>query len=129
MSNPHPGSSSTPRATEHRRTPRINVRHRLSGYLVSLDKPVIVRDISLGGFSVESDQPLPPGLHIVRLEEDDRWSVTVTASSRHDRAQNGDDGAVHHVMGFQYEDQTPDTQQTLRVLFERLAADQPIDGK
>jgi hypothetical protein len=30
-------------------------------------------------------------------------------------------------MGFEYEDQSPDTQQTLRVLYERLAADRPAD--
>jgi hypothetical protein len=28
-------------------------------------------------------------------------------------------------MGFEYADQTPDTQQTIRVLYERLAADEP----
>jgi hypothetical protein len=28
-------------------------------------------------------------------------------------------------MGFEYADQSPDTQQTLRVLYERLAADEP----
>jgi hypothetical protein len=30
-------------------------------------------------------------------------------------------------MGFEYEDQNADTQQTLRVLYERLAADRPAD--
>ena len=89
--------------------------------------PVVVRDISLGGFSVESDQALPTGVHIVRLQEDDRWSVTVTAASRHRRSTRNADGSMRHVMGFEYEDQSPDTQQTLRVLYERLAADQPAD--
>jgi hypothetical protein len=109
-----------------RRTPRINVRQRLIGHLVSLDRPVMVRDISLGGFSIESDEPLPAGVHIVRLQEGERWSVTVTAASRHQRLMRGSEGATRHVMGFEYEDQTPDTQHTLRVLFERLAADTPL---
>jgi hypothetical protein len=95
------------------------------GTLVSLGMPVIVRDISLGGFSVESADPLPGGLHIVRLQADERWSVTVTAASRHQRSTRSPDGSVRHVMGFEYEDQNADTQQTLRVLFERLAADLP----
>jgi hypothetical protein len=106
-----------------RRTPRIDVRHRLRGTLVSLNRPVVVRDISLGGFSVETEDELPDGLHIVRLQEGDRWSVTVTAASRHRRATKSATGTPCHITGFQYEDQSPDTQQTLRVLFERLAAE------
>jgi len=112
---------------EQRRSPRINVRERLRGRVVELDLPVVVRDISLGGFSVESDQALPTGIHIVRLQEDDRWSVTVTAASRHRRSTRNPDGSTRHVMGFEYEDQSPDTQHTLRVLYERLAADRPAD--
>jgi hypothetical protein len=108
-----------------RRTPRINVRKRLSGHLVTLDRPVVVRDISLGGFSVESDEALPSGEHIVRLQEGQRWSVTVTAASRHQRSSRSADGTIRHVMGFEYQDQTPETQHTIRVLFERLSADQP----
>lgn len=113
--------------SDQRRSPRINVRQRLRGTLVSPERPVVVRDISLGGFSVETDEELPDGLHIVRLQEGDRWSVTVTAASRHRRATRTPDGRMLHVTGFQYEDQNPDTQQTIRVLFEFLAADQPAE--
>ena len=109
---------------DQRRTPRIDVRHRLRGTIVSLDRPVVVRDISLGGFSVETDEALPDGVHIVRLQEGQRWSVTVTAASRHRRVSQTGDGAMCHVTGFEYEDQSPDTQQTLRILFERLAAEE-----
>ena len=112
---------------EQRRSPRINVRERLRGRLVDLDVAVVVRDISLGGFSLESEQALPTGVHIVRLQEDERWSVTVTAASRHRRSTRDPHGSTRHVMGFEYEDQSPDTQQTLRVLYERLAADCPSD--
>ena len=122
---PYGSDPSAPR-TELRRSPRINVRHVLEGHLVTLDRPVVVRDISLGGFSVESEDEIPAGVHVVRLQEGDRWSVTVTAASRHRSAMQAD-GTVRHVMGFEYKDQTPDTQQTIRVLFERLAADQPAE--
>jgi hypothetical protein len=110
---------------EMRKSPRIDVRHRLQGHLVTLDRPVVLRDFSLGGFSVESDEPIPIGTHIVRIQEADRWSVTVTAASRHRRSSDRDDGTIRHVMGFEYADQSQDTQQTIRVLFERLAADTP----
>lgn len=118
-------SSAAPGHSEKRRSPRINVRQRLQGVLVELDMPVVVRDISLGGFSLESDQALPTGVHIVRLQQGDRWSVTVTAASRHRRSTRNPDGTTRHVMGFEYEDQSPDTQRTIRVLYERLTADQP----
>jgi hypothetical protein len=107
-----------------RRTPRINVRHRLRARLVSLDRPVVMRDFSLGGFAVESDEPIPEGTHIVRIQEGERWSVTVTAASRHGQKTEGKDG-TRHVMGFQISDQSEDTQQIIRVLYERLVADEP----
>ena len=112
---------------ELRKSPRINVRSRLRGHLVSLDRAVTVRDISLGGFSVESSDVLPSGVHVVRLQEGDRWSVTVTAASRHNGHQRTTEGGVRYIMGFEFEDQSPDTQQTLRILYERLAADRPGD--
>ena len=64
-------------------------------------------------------QPLPSGVHIVRIHEGERWSVTVTAESRHRQSSDLEDGRVRHVMGFEYADQSADTQQTLRILYER----------
>ena len=107
-----------------RRTPRINVRHRLRARLETLDRPVVMRDFSLGGFAVESDEPIPEGTHIVRIQEGERWSVTVTAASRHGQKTESKDG-TRHVMGFQISDQSEDTQQIIRVLYERLVADEP----
>ena len=124
MANPDSRPVSGP---EKRRSPRIDVRQRLSGQFVDLDRPVVVRDISLGGFSVESEEARPSGVHLVRLEEGERWSVTVTAASRHHGHSRTRDGGLRYIMGFEYEDQSADTQQTIRVLFERLAADRPAD--
>ena len=81
-----------------------------------------MRDFSLGGFAVESSEPIPEGTHIVRIQEGERWSVTVTAASRHGQVSAD---KTRYVMGFQISDQSPDTQQIIRVLFERLAADEP----
>lgn len=114
--------------SEKRRSSRLDVRDRLKGRLMSLGgAPVVVRDLSLGGFSLESDEPLPSGVHLVRLQEGDRWSVTVMAASRHNGRTVAHNGDTRHIMGFEYEDQNADTQQTIRVLYERLAADRPVD--
>src|SRR5688572_32382533 len=80
MTGNDPTSPSGLTRVDMRRTPRINVRHRLRARLVSLDRPVVMRDFSLGGFAVESDEPIPEGTHIVRIQEGERWSVTVTAA-------------------------------------------------
>jgi hypothetical protein len=112
-------------AQEKRRSQRIDVRDRLQARVVTLGVHAVVRDISLGGFSLESDEPLPGGVHVVRLHEGERWSVTVTAASRHNGHTVANNGDTRHIMGFEYEDQSIDTQQTIRVLYERLAADQP----
>jgi hypothetical protein len=120
-------SGSSPSRGELRRSPRIDVRNRLSGRIVAFDLPVVVRDISLGGFSIESDRDFPDGAHDIRLHEGERWSVTVNAASRHRQVIKAQDGAMRYIMGFEYNDQNPDTQQILRVLFERLAADRPAE--
>lgn len=124
MAGNDPTHSSTARA-DLRRTPRVDVRHRLAAWLVTLDRPVVMRDFSLGGFAVESGESIPAGTHVVRIQEGERWSVTVTAASRHAQTTEHDDGTVRYVMGFEISDQSADTQQTIRVLFERLAADEP----
>src|ERR1043165_7769239 len=116
MSGSDRDSSSHGSRADMRRTPRIDVRQRLRGHLVTLDRPVVMRDFSQGGFSVESDQPIPSGTHIVRIQEGERWSVTVTAASRHAQTPEKDDGSIRYVMGFEYEDQSDDTKQTTRVL-------------
>jgi hypothetical protein len=110
---------------DQRRSPRSDVRHRLRARLVSLDRHVVMRDFSVGGFAIESEDSIPTGTHVVRIQEGERWSVTVTAASRHAKADQREDGTVRYVTGFEIADQSPDTQQTIRVLFERLAADEP----
>ena len=123
------GSDSTPGGktpqAELRRTPRIAVRNRLQGHLISIDRPVALRDFSLGGFSIETDDAIPSGSHVVCLQQGDRWSVTVTAESRHRQTRLLADGSRRYIMGFEYADQSADTQQTIRLLFERLAAEEP----
>lgn len=121
-------SESMASGREKRRSQRLNVRDRLKGRVMSLGgTSVVVRDISLGGFSLESDEPLPGGVHLVRLQEGDRWSVTVMAASRHNGRTVARAGETRHITGFEYDDQNSDTQQTLRILYERLAADRPAD--
>jgi Tfp pilus assembly protein PilZ len=46
---------------DRRRSARVEVLGRIQGQVVSLDVPVQVREISLGGMSVETPQAFPVG--------------------------------------------------------------------
>ena len=42
--------------TERRRAPRVDLVGQLRGELVSVDLPIVVREISLGGMSIETSR-------------------------------------------------------------------------
>jgi hypothetical protein len=46
---------------ERRRSPRVAILGRLHGLAVALDVPVEVRDLSLGGISIDTPVPFPVG--------------------------------------------------------------------
>jgi hypothetical protein len=46
---------------ERRRSARVTILGRLHGLAVALDVPVEVRDLSLGGMSIETPVPFPVG--------------------------------------------------------------------
>jgi hypothetical protein len=123
-----PNSGPVTSPIDRRSSPRLFVRDRLRGNLVSLDDlPITIREISLGGFSIETKDALPPGEHVVRFTAPNRWSVTVTASSRYSRSSHDADGGIRYITGFKYEHQSPDTQHTIEMMFEKIASDFPIE--
>jgi hypothetical protein len=122
---PNSGPSLSP--SDRRSSPRLFVRDRIRGHLVSLDLPVTIREIGLGGFSIETKDALPPGTHLVRFTAPSRWSITVPASSRYSRSSHDADGGIRYITGFKYEHQTPDTQHTIEMMFEKIASDFPIE--
>jgi len=46
---------------EKRRSPRIQMFNRLRGHVASLEMPVVVREISLGGMSLQTPEALEVG--------------------------------------------------------------------
>ena len=122
-----PSSGPSPSPSDRRSSPHLFVRDRIRGHLVSLDLPVTIREISLGGFSIETKDALTPGTHQVRFTAQNRWSVTVTASSRYSRSSHDADGGIRYITGFKYEHQSSDTQHTIEMMFEKIASDFPIE--
>ena len=65
--------------SERRRSPRVEMIGQLFGRLDSIDGALVVRDVSLGGMSIETPEPLESGsvLHFV-LTLGDGAGVDVT---------------------------------------------------
>lgn len=79
-------SDSTTATDDRRRSPRIELLGRLHGHSVSLDLPVRVVQISLGGMAIETAVPFPAGaMHIFRLTLGDGSSTELTGKVMHSR--------------------------------------------
>ena len=99
---------------ERRRSPRIEMLGRVQGHSVSLDQPITVLEMSLGGMSIETGFPLEVGsLHAFRLTLGDGATIEVTARVRvsglvmHTRS-TGDADRVAFVTGLQFVDDDED---------------------
>jgi hypothetical protein len=115
-------SSATPEdRPERRRDVRIDLLADLHGHLVTLDEQVQVRQISLGGMTVETTAPLSPRLdHDFRLSIGDE-AVTVRARVVHSRvAVRGD--AVAFLTGLQFVDPTAAALSMIREFIDKVRA-------
>jgi hypothetical protein len=109
---------------ERRRFPRFGAADKLAGNLVDQDLPVRVRDIGLGGFSIETMAPLEPGVeHRVRFVSRDDWSTVLTARIANCRPSCADDGSPLFVAGFAFlTDDKPETKRTVQILIEKVTS-------
>jgi len=126
QSNPHaPGRA---RGDERRRHTRFLASGRVVGTLVSRDLPVRVRDVSAGGFSVETMEPVEIGAtESVRFTAVDDWTDTVPARSLHCRPSVSANGLPLYVTGFEFSN--PDAvESTIAVLLEKVTSVR-LDGE
>jgi hypothetical protein len=71
---------------DQRRTPRVDVRMRVRGQLVSLDTPIIIHDLSRTGFAVVSERVFETGETLDFFLEGERGQpFSVTARAVHAR--------------------------------------------
>jgi hypothetical protein len=111
-------------SVERRRYPRFGTAGRLAGHLIDQDLPVRVRDIGLGGFSIETMEPLATGVeHRVRFVSHDDWSTVLAARVSNCRPSCADDGSPLYVAGcaFSAEDR-PEIKQTVQILIEKVTS-------
>ena len=81
-----------------------------------------VRDIGLGGFSIETMMPLLVGSeHRVRFISQDDWSTVLSARVANCRPSCAEDGSPLYVAGFAFADgESTETRRTVAVLLEKV---------
>ena len=88
---------------ERRRSPRIQILGRVHGYVASLDVSVKVREMSIGGLSMETEFPFPVGAqHDFSLTLGDGASVHLTGQVVYSRELANEDGSKLWVTGVRF---------------------------
>jgi hypothetical protein len=109
-------------ATDRRRSPRIEILGRLHGHTVAFDVPVAVREISLGGMTVETGIALGEGaVHEFLLTLGDGSVVQLTGRVLHSRREPGsNDGPVSYVSGIRFIEDEPDATATVSQIIDKV---------
>jgi len=107
--------------SERRTAPRIEILGRVHGQAVSLDVPLTVREISLGGMAIETPVPFPLGaIHEFRLTLGDGSTVLLRARVVHCRPAGGGDTPVF-LSGMHFVEDEPVTGQSVNDFIERIS--------
>lgn len=109
-------------STDRRRSPRIEILGRLHGHSVSLDVPITVRELSLGGMAIETTLPLAEGAqHQFLLTLGDDSTVELDGRVMHCRAVAEQGEPPRYVSGIQFiDDEPPDEAGTVGDLIDRF---------
>ena len=90
-------------AGERRDHPRIEMLGRLHGVLEPLHVPTVVRDISAGGFALETPFSFEPDTrHDFRFVLDGQWSQAFAARVVRSLRVSTQDGQPSFVTGFEF---------------------------
>jgi PilZ domain len=101
-------TATTVMSSERRRAPRIEILGRLHGHSVSLDVPVTVREVSLGGMSIVTTFSFPKdAIHEFRLMMGDGSGVLLRGRVRYSREDVAPDGSRIYITGLQFVDDEP----------------------
>jgi hypothetical protein len=106
--------------SDRRRSPRVEVLDKLQGQIVSLDVAVRIREISLGGMSIETQQGFQIGtVQDFMLTLGDGSGVELIGRVVYSRLTT-DAARTFYVTGIQFIDDADDTEATVGGLIERV---------
>ena len=99
------GSPNTPMSSERRRAPRYALHGRLHSQIVSIETPVVVREMSLNGLSFQCAMPFPVGaIHEFHLRLGDDSEVQLRGRIVRSYEEPQRDGTRLYVTGVQFVD-------------------------
>jgi hypothetical protein len=94
--------------SERRRSPRIEMLGRVHGHVTSLDVAVTVREMSLGGMSLETEFAFPEGtVHAFVLTLGDGSAVDLRGRVVRCMEAPRGDGTRRYITGIQFVDEEP----------------------
>ncbi len=109
---------------ERRHAPRLEVLDQLHGHAVSVNVPLVVRELGAGGFSVESSVPFPTGSrHTFRFTLAGGGEVIVDATRIHSRAAKATGSPDCYITGFAFcQDGNPEATQAVDTLLDAMTS-------
>jgi hypothetical protein len=109
-------------ADDRRRAPRVELLGQIHGQVVPYDVTVTVRNVSLGGLSLETPFPFPLGVaHDFRLRLGDDSAVLLRGTILRCEAQRAHDGSTVYLTGVQFlDDPADDDESGIGTLLDRL---------
>jgi hypothetical protein len=107
---------------DRRRSTRIELLGKLHGHSVSLNLPVKVVQISLGGMAIETGVPFPVGaVHTFRLTLGDDSTTEIAGRVMHSRATSPAGSAEPvYITGIQFVDADPDAADGVGDIIDRV---------
>jgi hypothetical protein len=107
---------------ERRRSPRVEILDRIHGHVTALDVDLNVRDMSLGGMSLQTPFAFPEGaIHEFKLTLGDGSPVILKGRVVRTREQEAPDGSKVFVLGVEFvEDEAADGENAAGGLMDRL---------
>jgi hypothetical protein len=106
---------------ERRRTTRVAIMGRLHGVAVSLDIPVKVQDLSLGGMAIETSVAFPVGaVHEFEVTLGDGSSVLLRGRVMHCRTISAPDVTPLYATGIQFVEDEPTENADIGDIIDKL---------
>jgi len=113
----------SPSGSDRRTASRLPVGRHVTAQVEATAQPVTVRDISLGGFLLQSPEPFEvQALHQFRVATKDGWKTLITARSVHCRRAEID-GSPTYLIGFAFVQPVgPEAERRIHELIDKVTS-------
>lgn len=116
------------RHEEHRTSPRVEVEALINGAIAKGNLKIILRDLGLGGFSVECPLACLIGSrHEFRFVTEGGLAMRVLAEAVYTRPLGPRDGMLYHISGFKFVFGRPGGERAVDLLLDAATAPLTFD--